>query len=437
MKIITLFIVLILTFNSIFSQDYYFPPIQGTEWETVSPESLGWCTEEIDTLIEFLEDNNTKAFIVLQDGKIALEHYFGSFSHDSIWYWASAGKTLTAFLTGLAQEEGFLEIDDQTSDYLGEGWTACPPEKEALITVYHQLTMTSGMDDGVDDPYCTLDTCLHYLADAGTRWAYHNAPYTLLEGVVEEATGMNYNTYLYSRVNNKTGMSGIFLPSGYNNVYFSNARSMARFGLLILNNGIWDNDTVMTGTAYFHDMVNTSQPLNLSYGYLWWLNGKESFMLPGLQYVFPGMLFPDAPPDMFAAMGKNGQIINVVPSMGLVFIRMGNTPEGSSDITPIFNNNIWQLLNNIICNVGLEDQNLDGNQEEITLFPNPAGEYIIFNHSRITGNNFYQVIDFSGKIVDSGMNQNKISTGHLPDGIYLLRVIYRSSIFTTRFIKRI
>jgi len=437
MKTITLISIVVLVVKSLFSQDYYFPPIQGTEWETVSPESIGWCTEEIDTLLEFLEDNNTKAFIVLQDGKIAIEHYFGSFSQDSIWYWASAGKTLTAFLTGLAQEEGFLEINDQASDYLGEGWTACPPEKEALITVFHQLTMSSGLDDGLDDPYCTLDTCLQYLADAGTRWAYHNAPYTLLEGVVEEATGMNYNTYLYSRVNNKTGMTGLFLPSGYNNVYYSNPRSMARFGLLILNYGIWDNDTVMTDTAYFHDMVNTSQPLNLSYGYLWWLNGKESFMLPGLQYVFPGMLFPDAPDDMFAAMGKNGQIINVVPSMGMVFIRMGNTPEGSSDITPIFNNQIWQLLNNIICNVGLTDQNPHGKQEELSLFPNPAGASFVFNHSRLTGNYFYQVIDFSGKIVISGENENQVRVGHLPEGIYLLRVISGSSIFTTRFIKRI
>jgi CubicO group peptidase (beta-lactamase class C family) len=437
MKMITVIGVLILSLHSIIAQDYYFPPIEGTEWETVSPESLGWCTGEIDTLLEFLDENNSKAFILLQDGKIALEHYFGSFSQDSIWYWASAGKTLTAFLTGLSQEEGFLDIGDPSSDYLGDGWTSCPPDKEALITVHHQLTMTSGLDDGVEDPYCTLDTCLQYLSAAGTRWAYHNAPYTLLESVVEESTGMNYNSYLYSRVNNKTGMTGLFLPSGYNKVYFSNARSMARFGLLILNNGVWDNDSVMTDTAYFHDMVNTSQPLNLSYGYLWWLNGKESFMLPGLQYVFPGMLFPDAPPDMFAAMGKNGQIINVVPSMGLVFIRMGNTPEGSIDITPIFNNQIWQLLNKIICNVGLKDPKTNINPEEIALYPNPAGEYIVFKSSRISGNYMYQVIDFSGKTIISGKNENRISTGHLPDGVYLLRLICGPSVMSKYFIKKI
>lgn len=150
--------------------------MEGPEWETVSPEFLGWCTEENDTFIEFLEVNNTKAFILLQDGKIAMEHYFGSFVQDSIWYWASAGKTHTAFLTGLAQEEGYLNIENQSSDFLGEGWTECPPKKEALINVRNQLTMTSGLDDGVEDPYCTLDTCLQYLADAGTRWAYHNAP---------------------------------------------------------------------------------------------------------------------------------------------------------------------------------------------------------------------------------------------------------------------
>ena len=147
---------------------------------------------------------------------------------------------------------------------------------------------------------------------------------------------------------------------------------MARFGLLILNNGIWANDTLMKDTAYFHDMVTTSQQLNLSYGYLWWLNGKESFMLPGFQLVFPGPLFPDAPDDMFAAMGKNGQLINVVPGMGLVLMRMGNIPEGSSEITPVFNNYIWQLLNNILCNVEIKEKMHHDDLARIRIYPNPV-----------------------------------------------------------------
>jgi hypothetical protein len=137
----------------------YFPPNNSTVWDTISPTSLGWCKIRIDSLSDFLDSNNTKAFILLKDGKIVLEEYFHGHSDTSNWYWASAGKTLTAFMVGVAQEENFLQIADTTSTYLGKGWTACTPGQEEKITIRHQLTMTSGLDDGVADHYCTFDTC--------------------------------------------------------------------------------------------------------------------------------------------------------------------------------------------------------------------------------------------------------------------------------------
>jgi len=295
------------------AQPLYFPPITGTTWDTISPTALGWNTEQIDTLYDFLMKTNTKAFIVLKDGRIAIERYFGNFARDSLWYWASAGKSLIAFLIGIAQQEGKLAILKPTKEYLGEGWTSCSPEMESRITIWHQLTMTSGFDDKVSDPYCTLPSCLQCIANPGTRWAYHNAPYTLLHKVLENATGQSVNIYLAQKLRLKTGISGVWLQDGYNQLFVSTARSMARFGLLILNKGVWQNDTIMKDTSYFHQMINSSQTLNPAYGYLWWLNGKESFMLPGMQFVFHGWLAPDAPQDMIAALGKNGQILSIAP----------------------------------------------------------------------------------------------------------------------------
>ena len=69
-----------------------------------------------------------------------------------------------------------ININNKTSQYLGAGFTSLPLAKENLITVKHQLNMTSGLDDTVTDPNCTTPACLTYRADAGTRWAYHNAP---------------------------------------------------------------------------------------------------------------------------------------------------------------------------------------------------------------------------------------------------------------------
>lgn len=352
------------------AQAPYFPPATGNVWATTAPASLGWCTEYVDTLYNYLEQNNTKAFILLKDGKIVFEKYFGTFSQDSLWYWASAGKTLTAFMVGLAQQEGYLALSDTTSSYLGQGWTSCTPAQEAKITVWNQLTMTSGLDDKASDPYCTLSSCLKFKADAGTRWAYHNGPYTLLDQVIEAATGKTLNNYVTEKLRTSTGINGVFLPSGYNNVFFSKARSMARFGLLLLNKGEWNGTPILTDTAYFNQMIHPSQTLNNSYGYLTWLNGQQSYMVPGLQFVFPGNLIPNAPADMYSAMGKNGQFVNVVPSQNLVWIRMGNAPDGS-EVPFALNDSIWKRLNLVVCNTSSTFDAVP-QQKLVNIYPNPV-----------------------------------------------------------------
>lgn len=326
----------------------YFPPLSGDTWETKAVSTLGWDVNLLNDLDAYLQSKNTKSFIILKNGRIVKEKYFGTFTKDSVWYWASAGKTLTAFLTGIAQEEGILNINDKTSQYLGTGWTSASLANENMITVRHQLTMTTGLDDNVPDNDCTDPSCLIYKADAGSRWAYHNAAYTLLYKVVENASGQSYNSYFNTKIKSKTGMSGLWIKTGYLNVYYSNARSMARFGLLVLNKGKWDQTLIMTDMNYFNNMVNTSQNINLSYGYLWWLNGKSSHMLPQTQFVFNGNLTPNAPADMFAALGKNDQKIYVIPSQKLVVIRMGESAGNVQMALSSFDNELWGKLKEII-----------------------------------------------------------------------------------------
>ena len=132
---------------------------------------------------------------------------------------------------------------------------------------------------------------------------------------------------------------------------------MARFGLLMLNEGIWAGNQILADIDYFNEMINSSQDHNQSYGYLWWLNGKSSFMIPQSQYVFNGHLSPNAPADMYAAMGKNGQLINVVPSENMVWIRMGDAP-GKSLVPINLNDDIWSYINKLSCN----STNLDEKQ---------------------------------------------------------------------------
>lgn len=328
----------------------YFPPINSDEWETISPDSLNWDTTKLNELYNFLEDAGTRAFIILKNGKIVSEKYWGrtflntsDFNQNSTWYWASAGKTLTATLVGIAQQKQMLDINEPTSIYLGEGWTSLTSEQESEIKVWHQLTMTTGLDY-TGDLGCTKPQCLNYLNEPGTQWYYHNAPYTLLESVVANVANVSYNDFTDQEIEQKIGMDGEWIGVGDNNVYWSDARSAARFGLLTLNEGYWDGDSILTDQAYFNAMTTTSQDLNPSYGYLWWLNGKDKIALPGFSITFDGSLAPDAPADLYAGMGKNGQYIDVVPSENLVVIRMGEDP--SEDLVPVeYHNEIWKKLN--------------------------------------------------------------------------------------------
>ena len=104
----------------------------------------------------------------------------------------------------------------------------------------------------------------------------------------------------------------------------------------------------MTDSNYFNSMVNTSQNINPSYGYLWWLNGKASHMLPQTQIVFTGNLIPTAPPDLFAALGKNDQKVYVVPSQKLVVIRMGESAGNVQLALSSFDTELWGKLKTII-----------------------------------------------------------------------------------------
>lgn len=419
MKTILPFLLLAgITFNTASAQNPYFPPLTGDAWDTVAPASLGWCEEEIAPLYDYLEANNTRAFILLKDGKIAMEKYFGSFTKDSAWYWASAGKTLTAFTIGIAQEEGLLSIDDTTATYLGDGWTSCTPAQEKMITIRHQLTMTTGLDDGTVNRDCTDPSCLKYKADPGTRWAYHNAPYTLLDEVIQSASGKTLNNYVAQKIGVYTGITGAFFKIDDNNVFFSKPRSMARFGLLLLNKGNWDGNAVLDDTAYFNQMTNTSQNLNKSYGYLCWLNGKSSFMVPTLQLVFPGSLNPHAPEDMIAALGKNGQVINVVPSQGLVYIRMGDAP-GAGEVPVTFNDTVWMKLNSVICNSSAV---IPTTPSPVLLYPNPASSTFTME---IPNQEFHlEVFDVSGRSVYTQkkvLHKTNVDCSLWDAGIYFLK----------------
>jgi CubicO group peptidase (beta-lactamase class C family) len=326
-------------------ESMYFPSDTSSPWETTSISTLGWNQNAVQPLKDYLSQKGTKSFMVLVNGRIVMEEYFNGHSASATWEWNSAGKTLVASTVGIAQQENLLNINNKVSDYLRTSWTAMPLGKENLITVKHLLTMTTGNDD---TKQLVIKPNLTYVADAGTRWAYSNIFQKLID-VTTNASNKTFETYFNEKLKDKLGMEGYWNFGTIFTIYHSNTKSMARFGLLALNKGKWNNEQLIN-ESYFNESTSTSQTINPSYGYLWWLNGKTSFMIPSEQTVYQGFLVPNAPADMYAAMGAKDQRIYVIPSKKMVVVRMGEAsdPDNPNFAVSGFDNELWGKINAVI-----------------------------------------------------------------------------------------
>lgn len=323
----------------------YFPSAGSTTWETKTAAALGWNEAAVPALKDYLAQKHSKSFMILVNGRIVMEEYFNGHNATATWQWNSAGKTLVSASTGIAQQEALLNINLKASDYLGTGWTSAPLAKENLVTVRHLLTMTTGLSDSSN--LVTVQN-LTFMADAGTRWSYSNVFQKLMD-VVAAASHQDFETYFNAKLKDKIGMDGFWNNGIIFKIYHSNTRSMARFGLLALNKGKWMNEQVIN-TPFLQESTSTSQGINPSYGYLWWLNGKTSHMVPGGQTVYPGYLVPSGPADMFAAMGAEDQRIYVIPSKNMVVIRMGEASDPANPTYALsgFDEALWQKINAVI-----------------------------------------------------------------------------------------
>lgn len=317
--------------------DIYYPPLTGATWETISPVTLGWDTLKLRDAINYVGENNSTAFIILWKGRIVTEKYWGGFTSTSSARIFSATKSIGSFLIGLAQQQGKLDINKKVSDYIGTGWSNALPIRENKITVKHLITMTSGLTEN-----------LIYEAEPGTKWYYNTIAYHKIYAVLAAAYNQSNDEYTKAQLWSKIGMQNSFWdvePGGGPSMSCS-GRDMARFGLMILSDGKWNGTTLMNDSEYFKTMTNSSQSLNPSYGYLWWLNGKSAYMLPGTTgEVFSGGLVPYAPSDWIAALGYGDKKIYVVKSKDLVIIRHG-APSNAPITYALsnFDNELWKRL---------------------------------------------------------------------------------------------
>lgn len=279
---------------------------------------------------------NTKAIVILHDGRLIAERYAPGYGPDTPVWAHSLTKSVINALIGILVRQGRLKLD-QTAPIAA--WHASANPHHA-ITIEQLLRMDSGLPfDETDGPLSPMTRMLFLEPDMaayaarmpmthapGTAWGYSNLSYVLLGRIIRNAVGgsaVDVERFARRELFGPLGMSHALIetdatgtPIGASNVYAS-ARDFARFGQLYLDDGVVDGKRILPEgwVAWSH-----SQTLKTGYGAGFWLNIKNDTEVP-VWHAAWGM--PTLPKDMYYGRGALGQYVVIVPSERLVVVRMG------------------------------------------------------------------------------------------------------------------
>ena len=276
----------------------------------------------------------TLSLMVLYKGQILLEKYAtGVNMHTKTRTWSTA-KSIAVTLIGMLVDEGKMALDES----LGFEWLPktgdIKNDPRNDITLRHVLNMSSGLQtvDNGGMEYAT-GSGLAYWAGAssvngalsralirkpGTHWDYEN--YDTILGVLamKKALGDNKSYLEFPRkaLLDKIGMRNTLLSTDrfgdfiLSSQVYTNARDLARFGLLYLQGGVWGGERLISED--WIKFVRTPAPATAErgnfYGGQWWLVPDDRTDVPG---------------DAYSTAGNRGQYVVVIPSQDLVIVRRG------------------------------------------------------------------------------------------------------------------
>ncbi|MBW8683312.1 serine hydrolase domain-containing protein [Chitinophaga rhizophila] len=301
--------------------------------------------QQLNEAIDFLfteQDSSrrklTRAVVVVYRGQIIAERYAPGFSQHSMLLGWSMAKSVTGALAGLLAQNGQLDVDAPVpvSD-----WQQ-PTDKRHAITTKDLLQQCSGLRFDEDYSKRSDVTSMLYLKSCmgcfaadhsldtvpGTRFRYTSGNTNIVSQIIRNVVGeQDYHAFPYKALFYKLGMyhslwepdaSGTYVGSSY---IYASARDWARFALLYLNKGRFNNEQILSEN-WVKQTISPGPAANFDrYGYTFWLN-------TGKQKGDGHRTFQDAPDDMFYADGFQGQNIFIIPSKDLAVIRLGMTLRG-------------------------------------------------------------------------------------------------------------
>lgn len=269
----------------------------------------------------------TLSIAVVYDNRLIAERYLGDYDYHTRFHGWSMTKSITGAMAGILSDRGKLSVDDPA------GIKAWENDDRKNITVKNVIRMSTGLD--WYENYFTIseatvmlmqsEDMLEYVTSAGleyepgTYWNYSSGDANLLSGIIRNTLDNDdvYHAFPYRELFHRIGMlnttmetdaTGLFVASSYS---YGTTRDWARFGLLFLNNGIFDGDTILS--KEWVDFMKTEVPASEGkYAGTFWLDEPVD-----------ERSLKDVPEDVFFADGFLGQRIYIIPSKKLVVVRMG------------------------------------------------------------------------------------------------------------------
>ena len=323
-------------------------------------ETLAWPmgratpdqSDRYDDLVNtaFDDDNpaqpkNTKAIVVIHDGKLIAERYADGVSNQTPLIGWSMGKSVTALMVGLLVGDGALTPNAPANV---PQWQSQPDDPRAAITLDHLLRMSSGLEfnetyEAQTDVTEMLSNQANTAAYAASKpwvgprdtiWSYSSGTTNIISGIVRRTVGdtlQDYYAFSQNRLFRPLGIrtatfeadrSGNFIGSSY---VYASARDWARLGQFTLQDGVWDGQRLLPEGWVDYLVSPTSTASGNEYGAQFWLNRDPSD--PDWQRSFPNL-----PADAYFMNGFQGQIVLVIPSENLVITRFGFSPAGNHGV---------------------------------------------------------------------------------------------------------
>lgn len=304
------------------------------DWSVGDAAAHGFDPAALEDAAAYAESEESHCLLVVKDGELIFERYFGDANADMPMKSWSVAKSHVAAIVGIALGRGELgSLDDSIATYLPE----LADDPRNAITLRHLLTMTAGVYAGVLEDMAGMFSAKDMTAKAlattaqsepGSAWEYSNVAVQLFDPIFR-SFGVRADDYAREHLWEPIGMDAQWLtdpagnPALYMNV-IATCRDHARFGYLMLHRGCWDGEQVVP-EAWVDEATAQSQDMNAGYGYYFWRGaGDPTLDLVDSSPLDRGALHPGAPDDAFCAVGLGGQVIEVVPSLDLVVVRMGH-----------------------------------------------------------------------------------------------------------------